>query len=116
MVLFVTLPQATQNFDRINNGRLTHHHWLETAFKGRIAFNVLAILVESGGAYTLKFTAGQGRLENVGRIYGPFGGTGTNEGMDLINDKNHIAGSSYFFHDLLEALFEFTSVFGTSHQ
>ena len=31
MVLFVTLPQATQNFDRINNGRLTHHHWLEAA-------------------------------------------------------------------------------------
>ena len=77
---------------------------------------MLAILVESGGAYALKFTTGEGWLEDVGCINGPFGGTGTNEGMDLINDKNHIAGSSYFFHDLLEALFEFTSVFGTSHQ
>ena len=31
MVLFIALPQPTQNFDRINNGRLTHHHWLEAA-------------------------------------------------------------------------------------
>ena len=77
---------------------------------------MLAILVESGGAYALKFTTGEGRLENVGCINSPFGGTGTNEGMDLINDKNHIAGTSNFLHDLLKALFEFAPVFCASHQ
>ena len=45
VVDFITLFQAAQNRNRGFHARLVHHHFLETALKSRVFFNVLAVFV-----------------------------------------------------------------------
>ncbi len=116
VVLLVALPQTKENLDSFIYGRLTHHHRLEAALEGRIAFDVLAILIERCGTNTLQLTPRQSRLEDICRINRPFGGTGTNEGMHFINHQDDVAGRADFIHDLLKALFKLTPILGTGHK
>ena len=43
-------------------GGLLHHHGLEAPLQGGVLFDVLAVLVEGGGADHLKLTPAQGGL------------------------------------------------------
>ncbi|OPZ84661.1 MAG: hypothetical protein BWY75_02656 [bacterium ADurb.Bin425] len=77
---------------------------------------MLPVLVHGGGADALKFTTSQCWFQNVGGVDGAFGGTGTNQGMQFIDNQHDIAGSSDFIHDLFETLFELAAILGTGHQ
>ena len=115
-MLLVTLAQATQDFDGVVDGRLAHIHRLETALQGGVPFDVLAVLVEGGGTDALQLTAGEGRLEDVGGVDRPLSSTGTDQGVHLVDHEDHVSGRLDLLHDLLEALFELTSVLGAGHQ
>ena len=82
-MLFVTLAQATQDFDGVVDGRLTHIHRLETALQGGVPFDVFAVLVEGGGTDALQLTASEGRLEDVGGVDRPLSSAGTDQGCLL---------------------------------
>jgi len=56
---FVALFQATQNRNRICNGRFSDEHWLEAAFKCRVFFNVFLVFVERGSANSAQLAAGK---------------------------------------------------------
>ena len=58
----VLLLQATQDRDGVLNGGLAYQHRLETTRKSGIFLDVLAILVERGGADGMQGTAGKRRL------------------------------------------------------
>ena len=88
VVFLVAGADAEQDFGRFLDGGFTHPDLLEAAFQGRVALHVFAVLVGGGGADALEFAAGQRRFENVGRIDRALGGTGSDQGVQLV-DENH---------------------------
>mmetsp|Transcript_6292 Transcript_6292/g.7224 ORF Transcript_6292/g.7224 Transcript_6292/m.7224 type:complete len:351 (+) Transcript_6292:1928-2980(+) len=77
---------------------------------------MLAVLIKSGSTNALKLTTGKGRLEDISSINGSFSSSSTDEGVNLINHKNDVISLLDFLHELLQALFELTTVLGTSNQ
>src|SRR5437764_66670 len=84
--------------------------------QGGVLLDVLAVLVEGRGADALDLTAGQGGLENVGGVDGPLGGACADQGVELIDEEDHLATGANLIKDLLQALLEFTAILGTGDQ
>ncbi len=89
---------------------------LEAALQRGILLDVLAVLVQRGGTDGLELAAGQHGLQDRGRIDGAFGGTGTHQGVDLIDEQDDVAAGADLLEDLLQALFEVTAVAGAGHE
>ena len=90
---------------------------LEAAFQGGIFFDILAVFVQGGGADAVQFTTGQGRFEHVGGVHGTFGGTGTHQGVNLVDKQDDLPGPFFhFLEDGLEPVFKFAPILGTSDQ
>ena len=113
MVYFVTLLETTQDGDGGFDGRLGYEHGLEPAFEGRVFLYVLAVFIERGGADAAEFAARELRLHDVDRITGSFGGTGTDERVQFINEQYDftLAGGD-FLEERLEPFFEFAPILG----
>ena len=90
--------------------RLGHLDRLEPALERGILLDVLAVLVERGRADDLQLTAGQHRLEDGGRVDRALGGTGTDEGVDLVDEQDDVAAGADLLEDLLQPLLEVTAV------
>ena len=58
----------------------------------------------------------QHRLEDAGRVDGAFGGAGTDEGVELVDEQDDVAAGLDLLEDLLEALLEIAAVAGTGDQ
>src|SRR5699024_11163486 len=86
VVGFITVAQALQHFDRVGDRRLVDLNRLETAFQRRVLFEMLPELVDGGGADGLQFAARQHRLEDTGGIDRAFGGAGTDQRVNLIDE------------------------------
>ena len=95
---------------------LLDQHGLETALQGRVALDVLAVLVQRGGADALQLAARQGRLEDVGGVDRAFGGAGADQRVQLVDEEHAVAGALNLLDDLLEALFELAAVLGAGDE
>ncbi len=89
---------------------------LEAALQGRVLLQVLAELLKSGGADDLNLAAGQRGLQNGGRIDGALGRASADDGVDLVDEQQHVAGIHDLLDDLLQALLELAAVLGTGHE
>ena len=116
VVLFVARPNALQDFDRLFDGRLFHDDRLEAAFERRIAFDVLAVLIERRRADALQLAAGQRRLEDVRRVHRAFGRASAHEHVQLVDEEDAVARALDLLDHLLQALFELAAVLGASDQ
>ena len=116
VVRLIALLQAAQDLDRVVDRWLAHLHRLEAALQCGIALDVLAVLIERGGADALQLAACQSRLEDVGGIDGTLGGPGADQGVHLVDHQDHVPGATDLLHDFLEALLELTAVLGAGHQ
>ena len=85
---------------------------LEPALERRVLLEVLAVLVERGGADGLQLTAGEHRLEDRRRVDRAFGGTGTDERVQLVDEQDDVAAGADLLQHLLQALFEVAAVAG----
>jgi len=81
VVHLVALAQAAQDRDGVLHRRLVHEHRLEAALQGRVLLDVLAVLVERGGADAVQFAAGEHRLEQVARVHRPLGLARADDGV-----------------------------------
>jgi hypothetical protein len=61
VVGLVALLEAAQDGDGVFDRRLADHHGLEAALQGGVLLDVLAVLVERGGADAAQLAARQGR-------------------------------------------------------
>ena len=116
MVGLVAIAQALEDAHGLFDAGLVNLHRLETTFKSRILFDVLAVLVAGGCADGLQLTARKHGLEHLRGVDGAFRGTCTDQGVDLVNEEDDVAASTNFLEDLLEALFEVTAVARASDQ
>ena len=65
-------------------------HGLETALQSGIFLDVFAIFVERGGADRTQFAASQRRLQHVRGVDGAFGGPGSDQGVQLVDEENDL--------------------------
>ena len=78
---------------------------------------MLAILVQGGGADTVEFAARQRGLQHVGRIGSSFGGAGSNDGVEFVDEEDDLSlGLVDFAQNGLQAIFEFAAVLGAGDQ
>ena len=109
--------QATQDGDGVLHRRLVHQHGLETAFQGRVLLDVLAVLVQGGGADAVQFATGQHGLEQVARVHGAFGLACAHDGVQLVDEEDDLAFALlHFIEHGLEAFLELAAVLGTGDQ
>ena len=116
MVLLVAVAQTLQDFDGVRNRGLLDLDRLEPTLECGVLLEVLAVLVERGGADGLEFATGQHGLQDAGSVDGAFGGTGTDEGMDLVDEQDDVATGLDLLEDLLEPLLEIAAIARTGNK
>ena len=117
MVHFVFLLQAPEDGDGVLNRGLGHHDGLEAALQGGVFFDVLAVLVDGGGAHAMQFPPGQGRFDHVGGVHGALRGPGAHQGVELIDEHDDLAvGLGHFLEHRLETVFEFAPELGAGNE
>ena len=89
---------------------------LEAALERGVLLEVLSVLVRRGGTDGLQLATGQHGLEDAGRVDCAFGGPGTDEGMDLIDEQDDVAAGLDLFEDLLQPLLEIAAIAGAGHE
>ena len=87
----VLLLKATQDRDGVLDGRLAHHHGLETTRERRVLLDVLAVLVERSRADCVQVATGKRRLQDVAGVHGALGGTRAHDGVELIDEQDDLA-------------------------
>lgn len=116
MVRLVTVAQTLEDLDRVRQRRLGHLDRLETALKGRVLLQVLAVLVERRGTDRLQLATGQHRLQDRGGVDRALGGARTHQGVELVDEQDDVAAGADLLEDLLQPLLEVTAVAGARHQ
>ncbi len=116
VVLFVALAQPLEDLHRVLGRGLVDPDLGEAALQGRVALEVLAVLVERRRADRLQLAAGQGRLQDRGRVDRALGGAGADQVVELVDEKDDVAALGDLFHHLLEALLELAAVLGAGDQ
>ena len=117
MVLLVALAQAAQDRDRVLDRRLADEDRLEAALQRGVLFDVLAILVERGGADAVQLAARQHRLEHVRGVHRAFGRARADDGVQLVDEQDDLpVGLGDLLEDRLEALFELAAILGAGDQ
>ena len=90
---------------------------METALQSSILLDIFPIFAESSRSNGAQFSAGQGRLEHVGSIHGPFRSARTHKGVKLVDEKNDLAfGLSDFFENRFQPVFEFAAELCPRHK
>ena len=117
VVHLVALLEAAQDGDRVLDRRLADQHRLEAALEGGVLLDVLAVLVERGGADAAQLAAGQRRLEQVGGVHRALGGAGADQGVQLVDEEDDLAvGVGDLLEHRLEAVLELAAVLGAGDQ
>ena len=93
-----------------------HRHRLEPALQGGVLFNVLAVLVEGGGADDLDLSPGQGGLQDVGGVHGALGVTGAHQVMHLVDKQDDVAAGLHLVDQALHPALKLAPELGPGHK
>ena len=88
VVDLVPLLQAAEDGDRVLDRRLADEDRLEPPLERRVLLDVLAVLVERGGADAAELAAGQGRLEQVGGVHRALGLARADDQVQLVDEQD----------------------------
>ena len=91
VVDLVALLQAAQDRDGVLDARLLHQHRLEPPLEGGVLLDVLAVLVERGGADRAELAAREHRLQHVAGVHGALGGAGADDRVQLVDERDDLA-------------------------
>ncbi len=109
--------QSAQDGDGVLHARLVDQDLLEAAFEGGVLLDVLAVLVEGGGADHVEFAAGEHRLEHVARVHGSFGGACADDRVEFVDEEQDAPlGGLHLGQHGLEAFLELAAVLGAGDQ
>ena len=117
VVHLVLLLDAAEDGDGVLLARLLHQHRLEAALQGGVLLDVLAVLVQGGGAHTVQLAAGERRFEHVRGVHGPLGRAGADQGVDLVDEQDDLTGPLlHLLEHRLEPVLKLAAVLGTGHE
>src|SRR3954447_13331482 len=110
-MLLVALLEPAQDRDGVLRRGLVHQYGLEAALERGVLLDVLAVLVERGGAYGTQLAAREHRLEHVASVHRALGRSGADDRVELVDEDDHLAGGLLdLLEDGLEALLELAAV------
>src|SRR5689334_857689 len=110
VVRLVAVAQAAQDLHGVVHGRLVDADLLEAPLEGRVALEVLAVLVERRRADRLQLAARERRLQDRRRVDRALGGARTDEVVELVDEQDDVAALGDLLHHLLQALLELAAV------
>ena len=114
---FIAFLQTAENGNCVFDGRLIHHHRLESALQRRVLFNVLPVLVQRRGADAVQLASCQHRLEEVARVHASLRFARTDDRVQLIDEQNNLSlGFLYFVQYGLQTFLKFAPVLGPGNQ
>ena len=117
VVLLVLLLQAAQDRDGVLDRRLGDEDGLEAPRQRGVLLDVLAILVERGGADAVQLAARQRRLQQVAGIHGALGLAGADDGVQLVDEQDDAAALGlHLGQHGLQPLLELAAVLGAGDQ
>ena len=90
MMNLILRLDVVKDLDRLVNRSGLYHDFLEPPVESAIFFNKLTVLVKRGCSNTLQFTTGKRRLENIACIKRTRGAASADNGVQFINEQNHI--------------------------
>ena len=91
----VPLLQAAEDGDGVLHRGLAHHHRLEPPLQGGVLLDILAVLVEGGGADAVELAPGQHGLEQVAGVHGPLGLARPHDGVELVDEEDDAAPRTF---------------------
>ena len=113
VVDLVALLEPAEDGDGVLDRGLADEDLLEAAFERRVLLDVLAVLVERGGADHAQLAPGQHRLEHVAGAGGALGRAGADDGVHLVDEGDDLAvGVGDLLEHRLEPLLELAPVLG----
>ena len=113
VVHLVALLEAAQDADGVLDARFGHVDLLEAPLERRVLLDVLAVLVERRRADHPQLAAGEHRLDHVAGVHRPFGRAGADDGVQLVDERDDLAGSvGDLLEHRLEPLLELAAVLG----
>ena len=117
VVHLVAVLQPAQDADGVLDRRLADEHLLEAALQGGVLLDVLAVLVEGGGADHAQLAAGQHRLDHVAGVHRALTGrAGADDGVQLVDEGDDLPGRVLdLVENGLEALLELAAVLRAGH-
>ncbi len=96
---------------------MVDEHRLEAPLQGGVLFDVAAVLVGGGGADGPQLAPGQGRLQQVAGVHGPFRRSRAHHRVQLVDEENYSPGGFlYLLQHRLEPLLELAPVLGPCQQ
>ena len=117
MVLLVLLLEAAQDRHRVLDRRLVDEHRLEAAGKCCVLLDMLAVLVERGGADAVQLAARQRRLQQVRRVHRAVRLAGADQRVHLVDEQDDAAvGRGDFGQHRLQPLLELAAIFRAGDQ
>src|SRR3989338_6822629 len=117
VVYLITFFESAKDGDGILHRRLADVNRLKTALKGGILFNVFAVLIQGGSAYTTQLPPGKGGFQQIRRIYRPLCGTCTYHRMQFIYEEYDTAPRLiYLLKYSIETVLELPPVFCTGDE
>ena len=111
MVHLVALLQPAEDRDGVFDRRLIDVDGLEAPLERRVLLDVLAVLVERGGADEAELTAGQHRLDHVAGVHRALGRAGADDRVQLVDEGDDLAlGIGDLLEHGLQPLLELAAV------
>ena len=88
VVHLVALLETAQDADGVFDAGLVDDDRLEAPLQRGVLLDVLAVLVEGGGADAAQLAARQRRLEHVAGVHRPLGGARAHQGVELVDEED----------------------------
>jgi hypothetical protein len=117
VVRLVAVLEPAQDRDGVLDGRLADQDRLEAALQRGVLLDVLAELVQRGGADHPQLAAGQHRLEHVRRVHRALAGrAGPDHRVHLVDERDDLPVAALdLVQHRAQPLLELAAVLGTRH-
>ena len=110
----VSLLETPKNGDRVFHRGLRDEDGLEASLQGRILLDPLAKLVERRRPDAAELAPREGGLEEVGGVHRPFGRSGADDRVQLVDEQNDEPGGGFdLFEHGLQTIFELAAILRT---
>jgi hypothetical protein len=111
----VLRAQAFEDLNSFVDRRRIYLDRLKATFQRCVFLDILAVFVHRRRAHALQFTAAQRGLDDVRSVHRAFCGTSPDDCVQLVDEEDHVFGTTNLIHHSLDAFFKLATVFCACH-
>ena len=112
MVLLVCRPDPLENPDTLLRCRLLDQNRLKTPLQRGILLDMLSVLIDRGRPDHLNLSAREHRLHDIRRVQRTFRAPRADDGVNLVNEKQHVTAVRRLLHGALDAFLKISPELG----